>query len=89
MLQGYRDYNFQVADICWKMAVEGFELGVSSDGGGRSKQQQRQLQLQCDFMVVGGVGCSEDATTIGGRWGNGVLDCCIGGQRWYGARDRC
>ncbi|RZR87225.1 hypothetical protein BHM03_00014587 [Ensete ventricosum] len=78
-----------VADICWKMAIEGSESGGSSDGGGRSEQQRCRLRLRCDFVAASGVGCSEGAAVIGGRQGSGVHDCCGGGQRRYGARDRC
>ncbi|RZS22829.1 hypothetical protein BHM03_00055674 [Ensete ventricosum] len=48
MLQGRRGCDFQVADIYWKMVAEGSESRGSSDGGGRSRQQQCWLQL-CDM----------------------------------------
>ncbi|RWW52200.1 hypothetical protein BHE74_00041390 [Ensete ventricosum] len=60
-------YDFQVADICWKMTAKGSKPGGSSDGGGRSGQQQRQLWLRCDFVAVGGVGYSKGSAAIGGR----------------------
>ncbi|RWV79994.1 hypothetical protein GW17_00058796, partial [Ensete ventricosum] len=36
----------------------------SSDDGGRRGQQQHWLRLRCDFVVVGGVGCSKGAAII-------------------------
>ncbi|RWW46049.1 hypothetical protein BHE74_00048048 [Ensete ventricosum] len=59
MLQGCRGCDFQVADICWKMAAKGSESGGNSDGGGRNGQQRCRLRLWCDFVVACGVGCSK------------------------------
>ncbi|RWW47528.1 hypothetical protein BHE74_00046473 [Ensete ventricosum] len=53
----------------------------SSDGGGRRGQQQRQLQLRCDFVATSGVDCNKGAATIGGRRGSDVHGCCGGGQQ--------
>ncbi|RWW33927.1 hypothetical protein GW17_00001330 [Ensete ventricosum] len=71
------------------MTAERSELEGSSDDGGRRGQQQRRLRLRCDFVATGGVGCSKGVAAIGGRRGSDVHGCCRGGQRRYGARDRC
>ncbi|RRT59890.1 hypothetical protein B296_00027434 [Ensete ventricosum] len=73
------------------MAAKRSESEGSSNYGGRRGQQLRwlRLRLQCDFVAAGGVGCSKDVAAIGGRRGSGVHGCCRGGQRRYGARDRC
>ncbi|RZS00593.1 hypothetical protein BHM03_00030326, partial [Ensete ventricosum] len=72
-----------VADIYWSMATEGSESGGSSDGGGRSGQQQRRLRLRlrCDFVAIGGVGYSEGAIVIGGKRDSRVHSYCEGRQQ--------
>ncbi|RRT71982.1 hypothetical protein B296_00020088 [Ensete ventricosum] len=79
------------------MAAKRFESEGSSDDGGRRGQQQRRLQLCCDFMAASGVGCSKGAGAIGGRWAvvctaiakegsneddSRLMDLRLGGRRW-------
>ncbi|RZS26695.1 hypothetical protein BHM03_00060072, partial [Ensete ventricosum] len=53
-----------VADIYWKMVAERYELEGNSDDRGRRGQQQRRLQLRCDFEATCGVGCSKGVAAI-------------------------
>ncbi|RWW63136.1 hypothetical protein BHE74_00029698 [Ensete ventricosum] len=63
------------------MTAKRSESKGSSDDGGRRRQQQCWLQLRCDFVATGGVGCSKGAAAIGGRRDSDVHDYCGGGQQ--------
>ncbi|RRT46916.1 hypothetical protein B296_00040660 [Ensete ventricosum] len=47
-----------------KMVAKRSELEGNSDDGGRIGQQQCWLQLRCNFVAAGGIGCNNGATTI-------------------------